>query len=288
MIVACIKWTQLRVDIDPVHATVSPTNHGAGISAADASAIEVALRLGETLGQQVTVLTVGPAAADAALRDALASGADRVIRIDSGTDAPSDQIALALTEELTVGSVAVDGPLSFVVCGDVSSDRGSGAVPAYLADELGASQALGLIEVDTASAAGGTLQVLRRLDGGRRERLAVTVPAVLSVEGGVVDPRRAPLAAVLRAESATVEVVAPRVQLRAEQVRLTPWRPRARVVPSPTGDHALSRIVALTGALSDRTPPRTLTLEPAAAAATIIEQLREWGYLDGDPAGLEP
>jgi hypothetical protein len=42
--------------------------------------------------------------------------------------------------------------------------------------------------------------------------------------------------------------------------------------------------VQLTGALVDRTPPRTLELEPAAAAEAIIDQLREWGYLAPDVA----
>jgi len=55
------------------------------------------------------------------------------------------------------------------------------------------------------------------------------------------------------------------------------------VVEPPTGEHALDRIVALTGALVDRTPPRTVDLEPAAAADAILDQLRSWGYVEPGP-----
>ena len=54
------------------------------------------------------------------------------------------------------------------------------------------------------------------------------------------------------------------------------------MLPAPAGDHALQRIVALTGALVDRDPPRTVVLEPGAAADEILAQLRSWGYLAGD------
>jgi hypothetical protein len=46
--------------------------------------------------------------------------------------------------------------------------------------------------------------------------------------------------------------------------------------------------VALTGALSERTPPRSLVLDPPEAAAAIVAQLREWGYLDGAEPGDGP
>ena len=44
-----------------------------------------------------------------------------------------------------------------------------------------------------------------------------------------------------------------------------------------TGPHGLLK--QLTGALVDRTPPRSVTLDPPQAAEAIVEQLRSWGYL---------
>ncbi len=318
MIAACVKWTDLRPEIDPLVGTVEHANHGAGFSESDRAAVEVALRLGEAWGQPVRVACVGPAAADAGLRELLAAGVDRVVRIHGdGTECSQDvatRLAVLLSTDATeatdvtdsVGAAAPDDAATelLVVCGDLSADRGSGSVPAFLAGRLGAAQALGLVGVDvdragpehglngngtgngtgdgTGSAADAhrVLRVVRRLDGGRRERLTVRTPAVISVEGAVADLRRAPLAAVLRTQDAPIEVRRIRSQHQSDRPRLRPWRPRARVVPPPHGDTALDRIVQLTGALVERTPPVAVELPPDAAARAILEQLRSWGYLD--------
>ncbi len=66
---------------------------------------------------------------------------------------------------------------------------GTGALPAFLAHELAAAQALGLVTLTTD---GHRLAAERRLDGGWRERLTVPCPAVCSVEAAGVRLRRAP------------------------------------------------------------------------------------------------
>ncbi|MFM7068057.1 MAG: putative mycofactocin-associated electron transfer flavoprotein, partial [Actinomycetes bacterium] len=173
-------------------------------------------------------------------------------------------------------SAALDA--SLVVCGDYSADRGSGSVPAYLAHHLGAQQALGLVEITGAES--GTVHGVRRLDGGRREQLVARGPAVVSVEGSVATLRRAPLAATLSAQSAPIEVVAGRPDPHVEPPRTEPWRPRPRHLPAPQGVAAFDRVVELTGANVERTPPRTVELPPGEAARVVLEQLRSWGYLD--------
>ncbi len=136
-----------------------------------------------------------------------------------------------------------------MICGDYSSDRGTGSVPAFLAHELGAAQALGLVAVDTATAdttgtTDGAMRVVRRLDGGRREVLAVAAPAVLSVEGSVRRLRRAGLAATVRSKTAAVELVAsPIASGDHHQVAalVTPYRPRARTLTRADGLGAVPR-----------------------------------------------
>ncbi len=277
-VLCCVKWTPLRPDVDPLDGSVETDDRRSGISEADRAALEVALRAGSARGLDVVVLTVGPPDAEGALRDLLASGADRALRVDVADELDSAAVARSIAAALA--GAGVDPYL--VVCGDMSEDRGSGAVPAFLADELGIAQALGLVELDIR--AEGPLRVLRRLDGGRRERLDVPVPAVVSVEGAVAELRRAPLARVLAVRDAPIEVITAPATPDPAGVRLRPWRPRARVVPAPEGDHALDRILALTGALSDGTPPRTVELAPDAAAQAILDQLAAWGYLEA-PVG---
>jgi electron transfer flavoprotein beta subunit len=52
------------------------------------------------------------------------------------------------------------------------------------------------------------------------------------------------------------------------------------VLPPPAGASPRERILDLTGALVDRTPPEQVVLDPASAADRILSQLRTWGYLD--------
>lgn len=280
VIAACVKWVDLRPVVDPLHGTVSPSSNGGGFSAADHSAVEVALRLAEVRGVSVVVVCAGPPAAEDGLRELLAAGASSAVRVDLGGDEHADGELGAHTGEAAASLLAPvlsELGASIVVCGDVSADLGSGTVPAYLAHHLGVAQALGLLEVS--SLEDGSLRAVRRLDGGRREVLSVSAPAVLSVEGGVAELRRAPLSAALAVRNIAIDVRHGRPVRRIEAPRLHPWRPPARAIPGPQGEHALDRIVALTGALVDRTPPRTVTLDPPEAADVIIEQLRSWGYL---------
>jgi len=273
LVAACVKWADLRPEVDPVHGTVRSTGRSDGFSEADRAAVEVALGLADQWGAEVAVVCAGPESAEVGLRELQAAGVGRAVRVDLPAGQPSEAVADSLAPVL---SALLDAGV--VVCGDYSADRGSGSVPAYLAHLLGAEQALGLVGV-TADGAGRVAGV-RRLDGGRREDLVATAPAVLSVEGSVATLRRASLAATLGAHVTEVEVVPGRPDPRAEQPRTEPWRPRARSVPAPTGADALDRVVQLTGAFVERTPPRTVELPPAEAAQAVLDQLRTWGYLE--------
>ncbi|MFM7062661.1 MAG: mycofactocin-associated electron transfer flavoprotein beta subunit [Actinomycetes bacterium] len=273
LVAACVKWADLRPDVDPVHGTVRSTGRSDGFSEADRAAVEVALGLADGWGAEVAVVCAGPPSAEAGLRELQAAGVGRAVRVDLAVGQPSEAVAASLAPVLTA---LLDADV--VVCGDYSADRGSGSVPAYLAHLLGAEQALGLVG---ATAEGpGVVAGVRRLDGGRREDVVVEAPAVVSVEGSVATLRRASLAATLGSVVAPVEVVPGRPDPRAEPPRTEPWRPRARHVPPPEGDAALDRVVQLTGAFVERTPPRTVELPPAEAAQAVLDQLRAWGYLE--------
>ena len=276
VIAACLKWVDRRLEVDPLSAAVHRDRRTSGPSDADQAALEWALRLGEAWSADVTVVAAGPAEVEPMLRDALAAGATQAIRIDLAPDAPSEQVAATLAASLPPA-------VEIVLCGAWSVDRGSGSVPSFLAARKGSRQALGLVKLaPETGAVRRTVLAERRLDGGRRERLRVEAPAVLSVEGGL-RLRRAPLARVLAARTAPIDVVTgpPLVGLRSRPVWTKPFRPRPRVLPAPAADLSpRERILALTGALVDRDPPRLVRLNATQAADELLEQLRAWGYLD--------
>ena len=276
MIAVCLKWTPSRLDGGPVGPDPGDDRF-AGVSPADRAAPELALRLAAVTGTEVVAVAAGPVGAERTLRDALAAGATRAVRLDMPTDSDSRDVAFELAQVL--------GDATVVLCGDYSLDRGSGSVPAFVAHHLAAAQALGLvaIDVDATGATSGSdaprVHVVRRLDGGRRELLAVPMPCVLSVEGSVATLRRAPLPRVLAARSARVEVVAtPPAHHHGAPAIVTSYRPRARVMPAPMGG-ALDRVGSLTDAGTASTGGETIEVPPREAAARILAALREWGHL---------
>jgi electron transfer flavoprotein beta subunit len=239
--------------------------------------LEIALRLRDGGGGEVTVITLGPPAANRCLRDAFAAGADNAIRIDGPTRYEGRTVAAALA-----GAAAAS---DLVIAGDFSVDRGTGAVPAFVAADLGHAQALGLVEVgEEVRDVDGipTIRAIRRLDGGRREVLDVPLPAVMSVEGAAAKLRRAPLPASLASGEATIQVLGPPVG-DPPRIEVRPYRPRPRVARAPSGD-ALERVrdlLHIGGA--DAAHAERVTLDPPAAAARIISQLAAWGYIDEPP-----
>ena len=261
----------LRRGVPPIVIVVawkwigSGDERGYGTSDADRAALEVALRLADQTSDTVDVVTVGPPGSDGPLREALAAGASRAMRIDAPPALASEAVSAAL--------VPVVSTATWVVCGDVSADRGTGAVPAFLAAHLGVAQALGLIEVDSSA---GRVNAVRRLDGGRREVLEVEPPAVLSVEGSVARLRRSGLRAELAARTATVDRHAGPAGPLEQPSAIAPYRPRARVVPMPLGD-ALARIRQLTDVGGDSSGHgEVVVLDPPAAAARILAAVHEW------------
>ncbi len=269
-IAVCWKWVSLDREREA-------DRRWSGVSAADEAALEEALTIADATRAtggpcDVTVICLGPASADDVLREALAAGATKAVRVDASTELDSRVVAVALAEHL-VGR-------DLVLCGDYSLDRGTGSVPAFLADELSSAQALGLLEIRTAGPdqPPGSLRVVRRLDGGRREILDVTPPAVLSVEGSTATLRRASLAASLAARTAPIETVrGPHGRLPEAEIH--PYRPRARVVPAPAGG-SLDRVRQILDIGGGDIHAELVTLDPAAAASKILDQLRDWGYLD--------
>ena len=254
MIAVCVKW---------IRSSAVPA-----LSAADEAAIEMALRHAAMHPGGVIAVTAGGPDAEAGLRGAIAAGAATAIRVDAPADLDSAAVAAALAPVVAHAEA--------VWCGDYSTDRGTGSVPAFLAARLRRQQVLGVVAVDF----GPPLRVTRRLDGGRREIVVVTGPAVLSVEGSIARLRRASLPAALAAQKAEVlpygTTIAPSGDTSA--VVVSAYRPRARVLPAPVGATALERLRVLTDVGGAAHAGETLEADPVTAARRILEVLHEWGY----------
>jgi electron transfer flavoprotein beta subunit len=297
LIVACLRISDPRPAVDAITGEVSRDPRAALLSSNDAAALERALLIADAWDGQVLALTAGGPAADPTMREVAALGV-RTLRVpwpptgrhedsphvlggaqDYLTDLVDDERGLASALAAAIRTV---GSPALVLCGDRSADRGSGALPAFLAHELGAAQALGLVSLEPEPRPSHALRAQRRLDGGRREVLRVPGPAVCSVEAAGVRLRRAPLPAALAAGEIQIPVAPPvgppdHVRLRHDGGR--PYRPRTRVVPPPAGDAPRDRLLDLTGALDVHDPPTLVgPIDAAGAVDALLDYLRRHGY----------
>ena len=265
-----MKWVPGRPEIDPLSGQVhTPASRFGGISLADQSALEVGLQLGALRSMDVVAITVGGAQCEQTLRDAMAAGVRRAIRIDAADSLSSAETARVLALSL--------GHASTIVCGDYSNDRGSGSVPAFLAAELGICQALGVVSL---TAQTNDLLVTRRLDGGRREHLRVCDRAVISVEGSVAQLRRATLATTLATRNSEIEVISTPLTLERSISTSKPFRPRPRTLAMPKGETTLERLNSITNVATTSTRGKQIELGPEKSAEYILRTLTRWGYIE--------
>ena len=287
-VLVAVKMVDLRPEVDPLTGVVhtGSASGSIGLSAADEAAVEAAMRLAEELhpsGLRIEAVCVGSHDPTEVLRGLIARGVHQARWVRTGGSLPSAMVA----EEL---AAAADGAV-LVVCGDYSADRGSGAVPSFIGWHLGWPAACGLRSL-AAEFAGPTqatrsLLGVRRLDGGRREDVRITLPAVVSVEAGNFGLRRAPLTSLIAAHQAEILVSGPTViedpgHAGGGSARAIPFRPPTKPLSGPEESSALDRIVEVTGALATGNTSRTVHASPDEAAELIIEQLALWGYLHAD------
>ncbi len=285
-VVACLRVADLHPSVDPLTGAVRTEEAGLGLSAADAAALEHALRAGERWDAPVAAVCLGPVAVEPVLHDVAALGV-AVLRVEP-VDASEPAEMLATDEHgearrVVEGVRAAFGAPRLVVCGDRSPERGTGAFPAFVAHELGVAQGLGLVSL-SADPDGTGLVAERRLDGGWRERLRVDLPAVCSVEAAGIRLRRASLEGSLAGAGRSVPTYRPSVtpEHTAPVVRFgvpRPFAPRPRVVAAPSSPDSRQRVLALCGALEEREPPVVLgPLSPSEAADELLAFLARHEY----------
>jgi electron transfer flavoprotein beta subunit len=152
----------------------------------DEYAVETALRLTENAASpktrlgEVIVVTFGPKEAEMTLRAALATGADRAIRVD----ATDDQLDGDLVARALKALVDKEKP-DLVLCGKQEVEGDANQVGQLLAEYLGWPQ--GTFAGAITSLADKALQVGREVDGGTLQ-IKVTLPAVVSVDLRIVAP----------------------------------------------------------------------------------------------------
>ncbi|WP_336337573.1 electron transfer flavoprotein subunit beta/FixA family protein [Haloarcula brevis] len=164
----------------------------------DEYAVEEAVQIKEA-GDDVEVVTVtiGPSETDETIRQALAKGADRAVRVwDEALEAAG--LLDPETKAEVLAAVAAEEDPDLVLTGVQSADDGFGATGVTLADKLGMEWGAVVNDLDLEA---GVASVHRELEGGVEELTDIELPAVLTIQTGINDPRYASLRGIRQAQS---------------------------------------------------------------------------------------
>jgi electron transfer flavoprotein beta subunit len=189
-----------KVKMDPVTGTMVREGVDAIVNPLDLYAIELAIQLKEKHGGKVTVFTMGPPAADKALKEAMAMGCDAGVlvtdRAFSGSDTWATSYALSR-------AVAKLGHYDLILAGERATDGDTGQVGPCLAAWLGIPVLSYVGSIDTGVAGTDLAEdhenvarrvvvpriVARRLVEEGYQRVEVELPALLTVVKEIANPR---------------------------------------------------------------------------------------------------
>lgn len=167
-------------------------------------AMEQALRIREAdpeAGWTITALSVGTERADAALRKAIAMGADQAVLVTDPVLAGSDLLGTAWA--ITNAIDALGAPVDLVVAGNASSDGKMGALAGVLGEYRGVPACTNLDRVEVK---GGTVSGTRTTAEGSWE-VSAPLPAVISVTEQSGKARFPNFKGIMAAKKATITVL---------------------------------------------------------------------------------
>ena len=210
----------VKVRVKPDGSGVDTANVKMSMNPFDEIAVEETVRLKERgVATEIVAISCGPAACQETLRTALALGADRAILVD--TDAELQPLAVA---KLLKAIVAKEQP-KLVIMGKQAIDDDSNQTGQMLAALLGWPQATFASKVEIA---GERATVKREVDGGL-ETVEIGLPAVVTTDLRLNEPRYATLPNIMKAKKKPLETTTP----AALEVDVRPRIATLKVVEPP-------------------------------------------------------
>lgn len=220
-------------------------------------AVEAALQFKEKnagAAAEITALTVGPAASVEVLRTAFAMGVDHAVHLADDAFVGLDELSLARV----VAAAIKDSNFDLILAGKHAIDYDSGQFGPALAEALGWPHVGAVTQIDWASDF-KSATVRRRIEGAE-EVVEVRLPALLTVEKGLCEPRYPSLPGLMKAKKRPVDTKnAAALGLSAGDVsRETAATRMGELAPPPP-----------------RPPGRMLSGEPADMAKELVRILRD-------------
>ncbi|MEM1435679.1 MAG: electron transfer flavoprotein subunit beta/FixA family protein [Pseudomonadota bacterium] len=190
----------VKIRVKPDKSGVDLANVKMSVNPFCEIAIEEAVRMKEAgVATEVIAVSVGAKTSQEQLRTCLALGADRAILVETDADVQPLGIAKALA------AVQAKEEAQVIICGKQSIDGDNSQTGQMLAALCGMSQGTFASIVE---AADGALKVTREIDGGL-QTINITLPAVVTTDLRLNEPRYASLPNIMKAKKKPLDVMTP-------------------------------------------------------------------------------
>ncbi|HEV8661249.1 MAG TPA: electron transfer flavoprotein subunit beta/FixA family protein [Thermoanaerobaculia bacterium] len=194
--VSHVPDTETRIKIAPDKQRIDETGIKFIVSPYDEFALEEAIRVKDAKGGEVTVITFGPDRAAQALRECLARGATKAIHV-KGEVADADSLGIARVLAAAIKSV----PHDLVFFGKQGVGTDNALVGPMVAELLGYPQ----VNVVTHLEVGDGKIVAHREIEAAEEVIEASLPAVITAQKGLNEPRYASLKGIMAAKKIPIE-----------------------------------------------------------------------------------
>jgi electron transfer flavoprotein beta subunit len=193
----------VKIRVKPDGTGVETANVKMSMNPFDEIGVEEAIRLKEKgVATEIVAVSMGPQQAQETIRTALAMGADRGIHVL--TDAELQPLAVA---KLLKAVVAKENP-RLVILGKQAIDDDCNQTGQMLSALLGWSQGTFASKLVIAGADADRIEVTREIDGGL-ETLELKMPAIITTDLRLNEPRYASLPNIMKAKKKPIEAIAP-------------------------------------------------------------------------------
>lgn len=202
-IIVCVKRVPMTQEVDlEIDASKKDVKKGMlayVLNEWDNYAIEEAILLKEKFGGTVTAVTLGGEDDEEALRRCLAMGADEAVRIDPGGRVLDGFVTSRILAEVIKGM-----EYDLILSGVQSDDRNDGMVGVMLAERLGLTHAAVVTGIEPQ---GDNATVRVELEGGMEAVYRLGLPALLTVQTGINEPRYVSIMGIRKAARKELKVI---------------------------------------------------------------------------------
>jgi len=247
--IAYVPDTETRIKIGADGKSIDESDVKWIVSPYDEFALEEALRIKEKKGAgNVTVISVGPERVKTGLRECLARGADDAIRVDSGSASFLDALGTAKA----LAAAAKGGSYDFFWFGQKGVGYDESLVGPMFAELMGVPHVANVVKLEVGE---GKVTADREIEGAH-EVVESSLPAALTAQKGLNEPRYASLKGIMAAKKKPVaekklaelgvpEADPANAKTRWRKLELPPARQAVKLIPADDPAAAAKELVRL-------------------------------------------